>query len=97
MPQAKSRRKAIGRTNAAKFIERLCKYPGDPKVIAEAQRHILEAHADRLTEETGKTVTVDDIQAGYAAAPESAWTCSRAAGQCLSKHSGWVARLTPTI
>jgi hypothetical protein len=40
------KKKSLGRANAAKFIERLCKYPGDPKVIAEAQRHILEAHAD---------------------------------------------------
>src|SRR5581483_10811980 len=36
------KKKSLGRANAAKFIERLCKYPGDKKVIAEAQRHILE-------------------------------------------------------
>src|SRR4051794_31261749 len=34
-------RKSLGRANAARFLERLCKYPGDPKVIAEGQRHIL--------------------------------------------------------
>jgi len=45
------KRKSLGRANAAKFVERLCKYPGDPRVIAEAQRHILGAHADRLTVE----------------------------------------------
>ena len=55
MGRATSKKKSLGRANAAKFVERLCKYPGDPKVIAEAQRHILEAHAERLTRETGKT------------------------------------------
>src|SRR5437763_13756028 len=48
------KKRSLGRANAAKFVERLCKYPGDPRVIVEAQRHILEAHADRLTHETGK-------------------------------------------
>src|SRR5438034_9528366 len=48
------KRSSLARANAAKFVERLCKYPGDPTVIAEAQRHILEAHAERLTQETGK-------------------------------------------
>src|ERR1700757_3169070 len=52
------KKKSLGRANAAKFVERLCKYPGDSKVIAEAQRHILEAHAERLIQETGKPVTV---------------------------------------
>src|SRR6516225_3826268 len=61
---ADSKKKSLGRANAAKFVERLCKYPGDPKVIAEAQRHILEAHAARLTLESGKPVTADDIEVG---------------------------------
>jgi putative DNA methylase len=65
-----SKKKSLGRANAAKFVERLCKYPGDPKVIAEAQRHILEAHAERLTRETGKLVTVEDIEAGRAPRPK---------------------------
>jgi putative DNA methylase len=45
------KRASLTRANAARFIERLCKYPGDPGTIAEAQRHMLEAHADRLTKE----------------------------------------------
>lgn len=45
------KRHSLGRANAAKFVERLCKYPGDPNVIKEAERHILEAHAERLTDE----------------------------------------------
>jgi REP element-mobilizing transposase RayT len=61
---------SLGRANAAKFMERLCKYPGNPRVIAEAQRHILEAHAERLSHETGKRVTVEDIEAGRAPRPK---------------------------
>src|SRR3989442_3974135 len=50
------KKKSLGRANAAKFVERLCQYPGSPSIITEAQRHILEAHAERLTLETGKKV-----------------------------------------
>jgi putative DNA methylase len=39
-------------------------------VIKDAQRHILEAHAERLTEETGKKVTVEDIEEGRAPRPK---------------------------
>lgn len=62
--------KSLGRANAARFVERLCKYPGDPKVIAEAERHIFAAHAERLTRETGGTVTVEDIKAERAPRPK---------------------------
>jgi putative DNA methylase len=65
-----NKKQSLGRANAAKFIERLCKYPGNPTVIKEAQRHILEAHAERLTEETGKKVTVEDIEEGRAHRPK---------------------------
>ena len=34
---------------AAEFVTRLCKCPGEPRVIADAQNHIVEAHAERLT------------------------------------------------
>jgi putative DNA methylase len=61
---------SLTRANAAKFIERLCKYPGSPQVIAEAQRHLLEAHAERLSKETGKPVTVADIEEGRAPRPK---------------------------
>jgi putative DNA methylase len=64
------KKKSLGRANAAKFVERLCKYPGSPIVIAEAQRHILEAHAERLTNETGKNVTIKDIVEGRAPRPK---------------------------
>lgn len=65
-----NKKQSLGRANAAKFIERLCKYPGNPTVIKEAQRHILEAHAERLTIETGKKVTVEDIEEGRAPRPK---------------------------
>jgi len=64
------KRVSLGRANASKFVERLCKYPGNPAVIAEAQKQILEAHAERLTRETGKSVTVKDIEAGRALRPK---------------------------
>jgi putative DNA methylase len=64
------KKKSLGRANAARFVERLCKYPGDPKAIAEAQRHVLEAHAERLSRETGQPVTVEDIEAGRAPRPK---------------------------
>src|SRR4030042_4676800 len=46
-----NKKQSLGRANAAKFVERLCKYPGSPNVIAEAQKHVLEPHAERLTAE----------------------------------------------
>jgi putative DNA methylase len=64
------KRESLTRANAAKFVERLCKYPGDAQVIAEAQRHILEAHAERLTQETGRKVTFEDIVEGRAPRPK---------------------------
>ena len=54
------KRESLGRANSAKFLERLCRYPKGSdavakaalaKTVTEAQRHILEAHADRLTNE----------------------------------------------
>jgi len=65
-----NKKQSLGRANAAKFVERLCKYPGNPSVIKDAQKHILEAHAERLTRETGKKVTVKDIEEGRAPRPK---------------------------
>jgi len=45
------KKKSLGRANSAKFVKALCQYPGEPRPIQEAQRHILIAHADRLTRE----------------------------------------------
>jgi putative DNA methylase len=72
VPANGSEKKAasLGRANAAKFVDRLCKYPGDQRTIAEAQQHILEAHAERLAQETGKRITVEDIQEGRAPRPK---------------------------
>jgi len=65
-----NKKQSLGRANAAKFIDRLCKYPGNSVVIKEAQRHILEAHAERLTRETDGNVTVEDISEGRAPCPK---------------------------
>ncbi|OIP89163.1 MAG: hypothetical protein AUK24_06630 [Syntrophaceae bacterium CG2_30_49_12] len=65
-----NKKQSLGRANAAKFVEALCKYPGNPHYIEQAQRHILEAHAERLTEETGKKVTAQDIEEGRAPRPK---------------------------
>ena len=64
------KRNSLGRANAAKFVERLCKYPGNPQVIKEAEGHILKAHAERLTKETGKKVTPEEIEEGRAPRPK---------------------------
>src|SRR5207249_3217509 len=34
-------KRSLGRANSAKFMKSLCKYPGEPRTIQEAQRHIL--------------------------------------------------------
>lgn len=65
-----NKKQSLGRANAAKFVERLCKYPGNPAVIKEAEQHILKTHAERLTQETGQTVTVKDIEEGRAPRPK---------------------------
>ena len=62
--------KTAGREKAREFVEKLCKYPGSPAVIDQAQQHILEAHAERLTRETGKKVTLRDIELGHAPRPK---------------------------
>jgi len=41
----------IGRANAAKFVERLRKCPGDSHVIAEARKHSASSHTERLSQE----------------------------------------------
>jgi putative DNA methylase len=45
-----NKKQSLGRANAAKFIEQLCRYPGDQRTFAEARKHILEAHAARQSE-----------------------------------------------
>jgi putative DNA methylase len=73
------KKKSLGRANAAKFVQRLCRYPSDSKpdeksdidrAIRDAQRHILEAHAERLTAEAGSKITTEDILAGRAPRPK---------------------------
>lgn len=65
-----NKKQSLGRANAAKFVEALCKYPGNQHYIEQAQKHILEAHAERLTRETGRKVTIKDIEEGRAPRPK---------------------------
>jgi REP element-mobilizing transposase RayT len=68
-----NKKQSLGRANAAKFMEALCKYPGIPHYIEQAKKHILEAHAERLTRESGTggpPVTVEDIEEGRAPRPK---------------------------
>ena len=44
-------KKGLNRRQAKEFVSALCKYPGDPRIIQQAQDHILAAHAKRLTAE----------------------------------------------
>ena len=64
------KKKSLGRANAAKFVERLCKYPGEPRILREAQRYLLEAQAERLSQESGISITVEEIQAGRSPRPK---------------------------
>ncbi len=76
---ADNKKKSLGRANSARFVKGLCRYPSETKpddkisierAIQEAQRHILAAHADRLTAEladwktgqTGKPDWVDEFK-----------------------------------
>src|SRR5260370_24829391 len=43
----------LNRKAAAEFVTRLCQYPGEARFIADAQNHVLNAHAERLTMEIG--------------------------------------------
>ena len=54
------KKRSLGRANSARFVKALCQYPkaSDPtqtaavnRTVQEAQRHILVAHAERLTQE----------------------------------------------
>ena len=54
---------------AADFVADLCRYPGARDTIAQARRHVLQAHAERLSAERGERVTVEDIEAGRAPRP----------------------------
>lgn len=56
------RRDSLARAGAAKFVERLCKYPGVPQAIAEEQEFILEGRTERLSNEQGKPVAVEGIE-----------------------------------
>lgn len=59
------------REKRRQFIVELSRWENslDPHILERARRDILEAHANRLSEEWGKSVTVEDIEAGRAPRP----------------------------
>ena len=88
-------KKSLGRANAAKFVKTLCQYPrfAAQTVSREAQQHILEAHAERLIQGTGKTVTVEDIVAGRAPRPR-VLDMFAGGGAIPLEACGWAAKPT---
>jgi putative DNA methylase len=58
-----------GRETAKKFVKALCQYPGSPAVIEEAKKQILKGHAERLSRELGREITIADIEIGSAPRP----------------------------
>lgn len=64
------KRNALARANAAKFVKALCVYPPLETAVREAERHILEAHAQRLSDDGRKKVTVAQILSGDAPRPK---------------------------
>jgi len=59
-----------GREEKSRFIVRLCKNPPDPIVVKQAIKEIYKAHAERLSKELGRKVTVEDIEEGRAPKPK---------------------------
>src|SRR5208283_5652776 len=58
-----------GREVAKAFVKTLCQYPGSAMAIREATQQILRAHADRLSLDLGREVTVAEIEQGSAPRP----------------------------
>ena len=80
------------------FVADLCKYPGSPSVIAEARRHILEAHAARLTAERerrrAQPWSPPRTSRPAARRGRACWTCSPAAARSRWRRCAWAARRT---
>jgi len=64
-----AQKKGLGRANAKNFVKTLCQYPGPTPTVQDAARHILQAHANRLSREQEEVVSVEDIVAGRAPRP----------------------------
>jgi putative DNA methylase len=67
---SEGKRASLARANAARFIEALCRYPAAEPVLADARRHVLQAHAERLSDETGEPISLADIEAARAPRPK---------------------------
>jgi putative DNA methylase len=66
-----NKRTSLGRAHSAKFVERLCTYPGDPAVIIQAGKHLADAHASRRgpSSSSSDRPRVLDLFAGGGAIP----------------------------
>ena len=64
------KKEEIARAAAAQFVKRLCTTPPVSTLVDEANCHVLTAHAERLSTETGRKITPEDILAGRAPRPK---------------------------
>lgn len=65
-----NKKHSLARANAAKFVKSLCVYPGSPKIIADAEKHILDHHARQKSMDGGEPATEDDILSGQTDRPK---------------------------
>jgi putative DNA methylase len=49
------KKRGLNRKAADEFVENLCVYPAVPRYVQQAQQHVLEAHAERLTRELAES------------------------------------------
>jgi putative DNA methylase len=64
-----AKKKSLGRANAAQFVERLCRYPGDLRVITEAGQHLIEAQSRQSDGTANTRPKVLDLFGGGGAIP----------------------------
>ena len=55
------KKRGLNRQKTKQFVEALCKYPGDLRLISQARQHILEAHARQLNAELSEMRQADKI------------------------------------
>jgi len=83
---------SLGRANAARFIQKLCKYPGNNNVFIEARTHVHEAHKYRHRKEASPSArprVLDLFSGGGAIALE----VSRLGGEAFALELNPVAYL----
>jgi putative DNA methylase len=61
-------KKGLNRRAAGEFVTNLCVHPPEARLVQQAQRHVAEGHAERLSA-GGAKVTADDVFKGRASRP----------------------------